>query len=647
MLWWILRKARSSNEWERLRAVRTLSERTGKRVFGALADALSDESNSVRVAAVKGLVNAGGRQALEPLQRAVLDRDDSVSTEAERAIDALDASWSDLDGVNRTSALCVDVFARRRTEVSNAAARWLRHRFPPTAVEPLIATLGDKDTQLRRDATYALGKSADTRAVDALVALLKDFDLRSAALRSLGELGAAGPLLRTLEETEEPEDDLLRALDDCAPGWLEAIEARRYRLHCLEKLADPALNLHWPALDTASLRFEQISGWQKTEQAQRALLNIADSVLGPDAKHWSEPQETRRRERLFDICKFGEAGVEFLAEASSDPSPQKRHAAAGALACFLSGRAAELLAAMLADPDRDIRSTAAILLAESSQAFVVDALVHVLENGGSAAGEALFSLAQSRDRRSVTPVLEYLYAHPRVDSDEVDEAEFALRILTRGSSFTSDVLRWTLDSARLYVPSNLVKRQRIHLDALMEGTRRLCEETSPVTSNVLRLIAARPPVIVHKWEGEEVLSFEDQARTARAELDRRGDPPYSTEAYGAGDLAASELRLIQSAVYAARYWTTRLSHVVHWECLQFLAYELPSACVCRVIAVAMGSSRALTLDDLERYVQLLIRAGSGIPAADLKRVTWNHIGESWPKQYKRIIETAVEIRAKL
>jgi HEAT repeat protein len=56
------------------------------------------------------------------------------------------------------------------------------------AVEPLIAALKDSDSSVRKSAAKALGKIKDSRAVDPLIQALKDEEISSKAAFALGEI---------------------------------------------------------------------------------------------------------------------------------------------------------------------------------------------------------------------------------------------------------------------------------------------------------------------------------------------------------------------------------------------------------------------------------------------------------------------------
>jgi len=75
------------------------------------------------------------------------------------------------------------------------------------AVEPLLAALKDKDVYVRENAVEALGKIGDTRAVEPLLAALKDVNwkISSAAKKALGEIGdvrAVEPLLAFIKDDQ-------------------------------------------------------------------------------------------------------------------------------------------------------------------------------------------------------------------------------------------------------------------------------------------------------------------------------------------------------------------------------------------------------------------------------------------------------------
>lgn len=108
--------------------------------------------------------------------------------------------------------------------VRRAAAEALVKIGAP-AVEPLIAALGDKDSDIREAAAEVLGAIGDTRAVEPLIAALRDWDkdVREAAAVALGKIGDPRAV--------EP---LIAALRDEQLG-----NVRRAAVEALGRIGDP------------------------------------------------------------------------------------------------------------------------------------------------------------------------------------------------------------------------------------------------------------------------------------------------------------------------------------------------------------------------------------------------------------------------
>ena len=76
------------------------------------------------------------------------------------------------------------------------------------AVKPLLATLKDEDEYVREGAAWGLGQIRDQSVVPALIAAIKDKDkyVRESAVTSLGDLGdkrAVKPLIQALRDGDE------------------------------------------------------------------------------------------------------------------------------------------------------------------------------------------------------------------------------------------------------------------------------------------------------------------------------------------------------------------------------------------------------------------------------------------------------------
>lgn len=73
------------------------------------------------------------------------------------------------------------------------------------AVDPLIQILNDEDPEVRSSAAIILGDIGDKKAVEPLIQALKDTEARTRAVTALGKIGdvrAVEPLTRTLSDPD-------------------------------------------------------------------------------------------------------------------------------------------------------------------------------------------------------------------------------------------------------------------------------------------------------------------------------------------------------------------------------------------------------------------------------------------------------------
>src|SRR6266545_6480532 len=173
MLWWTLRRLRSSNPDARWRAAAKLYKLRDARTVGALIAALSDFSSEVRTLAARALGEIGLPRTVGPLMAALKDWNSDVRLAAMEAL------------------------------VKLAGA----------SVEPLLTALMDQDGVVRRSAAEVLGKIKDARAVEPLLTRLADqsSDVRRHAARALEAMGW------------QPENPTHRALWAIAAGRFEAV----------------------------------------------------------------------------------------------------------------------------------------------------------------------------------------------------------------------------------------------------------------------------------------------------------------------------------------------------------------------------------------------------------------------------------------
>ncbi len=138
--------------------------------------------------------------------------------------------------VVRSLFLCLVpyILTDQKEEVRAAAARILGQIRDARAIEPLLATL--KETQLwslARAAAQALGQIGDIRAVEPLVGALKgqDWQLRLVAAQALGQIGDAHSVRSLVTFVNDADFPTGRVRDDCVeyrPG-LQRVDCSQRR----------------------------------------------------------------------------------------------------------------------------------------------------------------------------------------------------------------------------------------------------------------------------------------------------------------------------------------------------------------------------------------------------------------------------------
>jgi len=147
----------------------------GKFVVEPLLDALEEDDWQIRLAAARGLGSTGDQRALEPLSRALHDKDSRVREMVARSIEQLGFP---LDPASE----CWYVVAKQDWDKTVALGQH--------ALEPLRNALHDPVGKIRQDAVEALGRVGDPSVISAVRALLADEEwyVRDSALKALEQL---------------------------------------------------------------------------------------------------------------------------------------------------------------------------------------------------------------------------------------------------------------------------------------------------------------------------------------------------------------------------------------------------------------------------------------------------------------------------
>jgi HEAT repeat protein len=233
-------------EWRvRLDAAYALGKIGDTRAVEPLIAAIKDRDSDVREAAAYALGAIGDARAVAPLIAALKDEEWDVRWAAAHALDRLGwkpeqdeiAGWywmakrdwdkcvalgsfavepliaalKDKDSdVREAAAVALDHLGWKPAQDESAGWYWMAKRdwgkcvaLGALAVEPLIAALKHKDSDVRKVAAEALGEIKDPRAVEPLIAALKDkdSDVRKAAAEALVSLYRNASLSETAKQT--------------------------------------------------------------------------------------------------------------------------------------------------------------------------------------------------------------------------------------------------------------------------------------------------------------------------------------------------------------------------------------------------------------------------------------------------------------
>jgi len=188
--------------WGRCGALIVLSEIADGDIMPHLVESLSDDSDNVRLEAVRALAKVDGPAAVDPLVRAAeKDRDAYIRFEAVRHLRNI--------GVGHAQVLDLALKALKdpSRDVRAQAARLLGNFHDERSIKPLLKAMSDGHWGVRESAEYGLlnfGKKAVPYFIEALQS--KSWTTRFRAARLLGEIGdrrAISPLESLLKKKGE------------------------------------------------------------------------------------------------------------------------------------------------------------------------------------------------------------------------------------------------------------------------------------------------------------------------------------------------------------------------------------------------------------------------------------------------------------
>jgi HEAT repeat protein len=425
----LLRQLVQGGEDARIEAAEALADAGDRKAVGALVQALRDPSAGVRAAACESLGRLADARAVPPLVSFLRDPDEDVRGEA----------FSALLRIGQARASSLPDYRGEDPRSPSLALTQIVWPADLEAVKLLYESLNDSDPEVRMGCAYALGRMGVAGAFDAVHRLLhgdEDAEVRCAAAFALGDLALAGELRaapalvaawpRTIED-DELAVVVIRALAevgsrDAVPVLLAAATHPDARVR---QLAVMGL-AHAPSGRVGEERGDRRSGAEAEAGATSALIARLD-----------DPDVGVRRNAAFALGRRGDtAAINALIGAVPHSDAEVRSAVGEALkhldkaavqsaimrafsnqnhelrqaAAYLQGqlRQSAGLVDALADPEVEVRKTAALALGECGDRRLRSALERALTDAHwrvrVAAAEGLRRLADpAAARRTATP----------------------------------------------------------------------------------------------------------------------------------------------------------------------------------------------------------------------------------------------------
>jgi HEAT repeat protein len=407
------------------------------------------------------------------------------------------------------------------------------------AAEPLIHAL--KDEYVRWDAANALAKIGGP-AVEPLIRALtnEDSNVRLGAARALGYIGNARAV--------EP---LIHALKDEYVRW-EAVA-------CLGKIGDAraAEPLSLVLLNNADRIFSQMTDDQE-DAVRRALSRIGEPAVEPLIQVLYKCAGARNPYSIiYALADLGEPAVEPLINALKDNDKDVRRGAAIALGEIGDVRAVEPLINALKDNDKRVRSEAVIALGEIGDVRAVEPLINALEdNDGNVRIGAVKALCKIGNIKTAEKVINYIFdraediisssvsviSRHRPDVKKMQN-EWKSKFRSLFGDYTDLIIDTALYEIGTYRTHYGASGHTYSLDNTENATEKLCKIYTPISNNILHIIAKRKDIEVRiesklsddggfniGWF-KDTLSFERLRKMTKKELEKRGKPLYDSSAY--------------------------------------------------------------------------------------------------------------------
>lgn len=411
----------------RLELLHLLAPSTEPEARAVMAAALDDADPSVRGAARRLAVRFPSPALVPALVRVLAEADPAARSEAVLALAGVPS-----DEARRAIELAL---ADRNAAVRVSVVRALS-RTGASAVVSLLDRVHDPEGDVRAAAAEALGEIGDPRAVLALVGISQDPipEVRLAATRALGGLGGEVATRTLVGMVHDP-------LPDVQQAALEGLSRR----------PDPSLV---PTLASLA-RVDASVPLAGRDALARAAIETLGAIDSPEA-----------RRVLLDLALSPRLTLAPVAVAALGEHPES---------------ARRDVRALLARLDRDTLGVLAPLLGRLGGDEVADAMIELLEHGGttpSAREAALLALGTSGSDHALRSLLERLTAAPSAGTS------FRVRGCPRATldpTLLTALDRWTATRGGL---------DPLALDPLGEAVQRVDPACHPQVVALVRLLGA-------------------------------------------------------------------------------------------------------------------------------------------------------------
>ena len=378
-----------------------------KRGVEPLIGALQDPNAQVRNVAATSLGMIKDPRAVEPLIPLLKEKDFEAQAAVgmalgelrdPRAIDPLIAAMTDKSlGDGRFEIMALE-------------------QIGPAATERLIALLKNGDANGRRNAAYALEGIGGKRAVDPLIAALKDPDteVREAvpvplAMTGLIDHPPAKPEPTSekdrcaqitawrARQTEDPRvtDALLAVAKDPDPGVRETVAIALQIAKDPRAIDSLLADLKDPADGVRSMAARSLGDFDDPRIIDPLLDALSDSYQG--TRTYASESIGARQKTMGD--------APFVPALRSD-NPTKRMAAAGILAARGNSQAIDVLIGGLKDPEPKVRILAVDSLKGVKDGRVLDALLAAMHDPDvSVRTRVIVAIGETGDPRAAAPLV--------------------------------------------------------------------------------------------------------------------------------------------------------------------------------------------------------------------------------------------------